>query len=462
MRTNRRGVPSSDPEAVDRRDWYESMRKLSAERDTAAMAGDPDPLLAVLQPAAVGFVGSFAMELEAKEEKAKIAAGISRGGAVTTMAGVPEEVFVRPAGFQASRWIQSVNCAQTGGSSAAVGARLLIFPGIGQNSQSYCHWASNLSAHCSKAISPPEGATGVGDVGSEAQTIAVSVVCLPGRLQRIHEKIGSVREAAMCVLEAIRDHIDPSRAGLLGDEASSWSAEATISATRPSTGSSPVTTNRSTPLILFGHDLGALIAFELAKSMEETSQMIASSMTGPLDPSDALLPPVAWFIASATPPPSTLSSRNADRFETKHSFASDGELMKRATLVMGLATVFEGNNRREMLGLFLPQFRVDYSLYEKYKVSKSRAITASAAALSCPVTAVGASGDRVCSQDDLASWMKETSSSLFCSHVFNAGGHCYLFDEGNEASMLDYLAKTTAYLLTGGGTPSGQIPLFQG
>lgn len=453
MKTSRRGVPSNDPEAVDRRDWYESMRKLAAERDTATEAGEL-PLLAVLPPAAMGFVGSFAMELETKEEKSrKTTAGISRGGVVTKVAG-PEEVFVRPAGFQASRWIQSVKCAQTGSSGAAVSVRLLIFPGIGQNSQSYCHWASNLSAHRAKLASPPEGATGGGDGGSEAQkTIAVSVVCLPGRLQRIHERIGSVREAAMCVLEAIRDHIDPSRVGLLSDEASSWSTEASISATRSSTGPTPVTSNKATPLILFGHDLGALIAFELAKSMEETAQMVASSMTGPLDPSDALLPTVAWFIASATPPPTTLSNRNADRFETKHSFASDGELMKRATLLLGLATMFEGNNRREMLGLFLPQFRADYTLYEKYKVSKSRAITASTAALSCPVTAVGAVGDRVCSQDDLALWKGDTSSTLFCSHMFNSGGHCYFVDEYNEASMLDYIAKTAAFLFAGGGWP---------
>ena len=150
------------------------------------------------------------------------------------------------------------------------------------------------------------------------------------------------------------------------------------------------------PFALFGHSMGALIAYELTRQLQPYSQtpthLLVSGRRGPMLPeTEALL----------------------------HTLPSDvaflAELQRRYGNLP--AVLFED---AELRALFTPLLRADLTLVETYpSITKT--------ALPCPVVALGGEADPRVSYTELAAWQALTQAD-FALHTF-PGGHFYLNEQ---------------------------------
>lgn len=143
---------------------------------------------------------------------------------------------------------------------------------------------------------------------------------------------------------------------------------------------------------LFGHSVGALIAFELASVLERENGR----------------PPEHLFVAGRGSP-----DRPASR-PPKHQ-------LSRAEFVAALRE-FSPTLRGlledpEALDLFLPILRADLEISDTY-VYRSRP------PLSCPITAFGGTADDTVGADDLAGWRQHTRSGCTIEHF--PGDHFFV------------------------------------
>ena len=224
--------------------------------------------------------------------------------------------------------------------SAAV--RLVCFPHAGGGVASFRGWAERLP------------------------TADVSIVQLPGRGTRLREPlVQSLTDAASGIADSI-------------------------------IGAPPM------PLVLFGHSLGALIAFETARRLRDrgwpllalfVSGRRAPGLADPLTPIASL--PVEAFVAEAR-----------QRYEAiPDAVLADADMMQ----------------------LLLPGLRADCAMLETYRYEPG-------APLACPIVACGGSADRHASRLELDAWRRETRSR-FSLHTFG-GGHFYLHDEREAVTTL--------------------------
>jgi len=354
-------------------------------RELAAVSSDsldalPGAASTIKESTTAQWSGGFAMELAKKSEAeaaAKASAAAAAAAAIAQDSKQAEKAaYVRPKDFRPERWLCSLNKPEN-----PPNARLLCFHGIGQNPMFFQSWAKRF----------------------ESCNVHLCAVCLPGRLQRLHEKCSSLVEAAAAVSEAVRMFMRGEGVG--EGEGTSWRSP-------------------DAPLYLFGHDCGAIIAFEVTKNLSDDMGIF-----------------VAHLVVSSTKPPMMLTASNSDRFETKHSFSSHGDLVQRMQLLVPFPSVFaSGKNQREVLKLLMPTARSDYTLYEKYKMPRGdKQTSATSPSLVCPITAVGAAQDRSCSLDDLAAWQAETSEAVFLAHQLNSGGHFFMNVPEKEEILLQYL-----------------------
>ncbi|MFF7307747.1 alpha/beta fold hydrolase [Streptomyces sp. NPDC008137] len=145
------------------------------------------------------------------------------------------------------------------------------------------------------------------------------------------------------------------------------------------------------PVALFGHSMGSLLAFELAKRLEGEG-------AGPL----------ALFASGGRPPDRPV--RHSSRPVTDEELISE-------------VAALEGTDRRlldseDMRVLFLPALRADYRTMATYRFDGTR--------LSCPLVSLTGDGDHLVTSDDAAGWAGHTTGG-FDLHVF-PGGHFYLTD----------------------------------
>ncbi|WP_121614368.1 thioesterase II family protein [Mesobacillus foraminis] len=230
--------------------------------------------------------------------------------------------------------------------------RLLCFPYAGGSALAYRKWTQSL-----------------------ADEIEVCPVQLPGRENRMAE-------------EPIRAL--PKLIALLADE-----LEPAI--------------NSSIPYAFFGHSMGALISYELAKEINKRSWKM----------------PIQLFLSGKRPP--QLSKKERPTYNLPEKEFID-ELRK----MNGTPEEVLGN--KEIMDLFLPIIRADFEIVDTYQFDLS-------SPLSCPITAFGGLNDPLTQKEDLDSW-KELTTSEFNIHLF-PGDHFYLFE--HEKKLLKAIQEEFFY-----------------
>jgi surfactin synthase thioesterase subunit len=154
------------------------------------------------------------------------------------------------------------------------------------------------------------------------------------------------------------------------------------------------------PLALFGHSMGALVAYDVARRLEERSV------------------PVAMLFASGRRAPSV------HRPETTHG-RDDAGLLAELKHLSGTDERLLGDE--EILRMVLPALRADYAILDSYRDEGGRP-------LRCPVTALVGDSDPVTSVEDAKAWEAHTSGS-FELKVFR-GGHFFLAEHQVEVASV--------------------------
>lgn len=145
------------------------------------------------------------------------------------------------------------------------------------------------------------------------------------------------------------------------------------------------------PFAFFGHSLGALISFELARRIRQYR-----------------LHPVHLFVSGARAP------QLPHRAPPLHTLP-DKEFMLELRRLNG--TPAELLDHKELMEIMLPLLRADFALYETYVYSTEPP-------LDCPITAFGGLQDHKVSNSDLEAWCAQTSAS-FSMSMF-PGDHFFL------------------------------------
>jgi surfactin synthase thioesterase subunit len=165
------------------------------------------------------------------------------------------------------------------------------------------------------------------------------------------------------------------------------------------------------PYVLFGHSLGAFLAYELARELRRRN-----------------LPMPVRFFASACRAPH-LPSRN----EKIHQLG-DKDFLARVKRISGNGAVEDHVD--EMLELLLPIMRADFRIAETYQYSDEPAF-------SFPITAMGGLQDKLVAAGDLVAWRTHTSGAFKLRML--AGGHLFLRASPEQAIriVLEELASAS-------------------
>ena len=159
------------------------------------------------------------------------------------------------------------------------------------------------------------------------------------------------------------------------------------------------------PFAVFGHSNGALIGFELARTLR------ARGRPGP----------VHLFASGRRAP-----DLPADRPPTHH--LPDPEFLEELQQLGGIPTQLL--EHQELLSLLLPALRADVTIHETYAYREG-------APLDCPITAYGGLVDPRVSREQLQAWGRHTRAG-FLLRMF-PGGHFYLHDD--RAAVLPVLSS---------------------
>lgn len=150
------------------------------------------------------------------------------------------------------------------------------------------------------------------------------------------------------------------------------------------------------PVTLFGHSLGALIAFEVTRRLEAEGQG-----------------PVRLF-ASGRRAPSTHRDENVHRL-------TDAGILAEVRKMNGTASSVLGDD--EMMRAVLPALRADYHAAETYSCAPDVTV-------SCPISALTGDGDPKTTVEEASQWARHTSGS-FDMQVF-PGGHFFITSHADQ------------------------------
>jgi medium-chain acyl-[acyl-carrier-protein] hydrolase len=158
------------------------------------------------------------------------------------------------------------------------------------------------------------------------------------------------------------------------------------------------------PFAFFGHSVGALLAFELARELRRRGAA----------------GPAHLFVAACQPPHALPPTR-------LHDLPRE-ELVEALLQLGGTSDVVLA--QPELLRLLEPALRADLALYELYEHEPEPP-------LACPITAVGGLRDERVSQHELAQWSRHTDGPFELRIV--RGGH--FFVEAARDELLELLAE---------------------
>ncbi|MBV9688917.1 MAG: thioesterase [Ktedonobacteraceae bacterium] len=148
----------------------------------------------------------------------------------------------------------------------------------------------------------------------------------------------------------------------------------------------------NTPFAFFGHSMGALISFELARYLRRNYRQL----------------PTHLFVSSHRAP--QLPRLDPDTYNLPEPAFID------AVYRLG-GTPQEVLQHEELLQILLPTLRADFTLCETYLYAKEEP-------LACPITAFGGEQDHTVSVQQLSAWREQTRG-VFTLHML-PGGHFFL------------------------------------
>ncbi|MFJ4830631.1 thioesterase II family protein [Streptomyces sp. NPDC088747] len=163
------------------------------------------------------------------------------------------------------------------------------------------------------------------------------------------------------------------------------------------------------PFALFGHSLGALIAYEVARELRRTHRLEASHLT------------VSARTTPEIPQPGRMSH-----------LLSDEEFLD-ALDRRFRAVPAQIRRDPEMRALYLPVLRGDITMLETYRYRAERP-------LRCPITALCGSEDPEASDEEMRGW-RHHGMGGFAQHTYN-GGHFFL--QEHRDALLDRLTQDLA------------------
>lgn len=150
-------------------------------------------------------------------------------------------------------------------------------------------------------------------------------------------------------------------------------------------------------MMLFGHSLGAVLAYELARRLSAAPGF-----------------DVARLIVSGSPGPWTRRKRRATGLP-------DGDFLDRVREFAEYNA--ETMQNPEVRQLVLPTLRADVEMHEEYVSGRSDPLAA-------PITSLRGHDDQLVTADDAAEWAKATTRG--CELVELSGGHMYITQGGDE------------------------------
>jgi surfactin synthase thioesterase subunit len=155
-------------------------------------------------------------------------------------------------------------------------------------------------------------------------------------------------------------------------------------------------------VIVFGHSLGAVLAYELARSLVGTYRVAGLAVSGSPDP---------W-----TPRKERATGLNDEQF-----------ILRVSEFAGYTNSALEDPLMRELL---LPTLRADVEMHENY-------LPRSDVPLDVPILMVRGSDDELISSEQLAGWERATSAGTLAGSV--PGGHMYLTERPKE--LLDLIEQ---------------------
>ncbi|NEO69417.1 beta-ketoacyl synthase N-terminal-like domain-containing protein [Moorena sp. SIO3H5] len=165
------------------------------------------------------------------------------------------------------------------------------------------------------------------------------------------------------------------------------------------------------PFAFFGHSLGALISFELARELRKQN----------------LPSPVHLFVSASAAPQVPDLNLPIHRLPDEEFIESLGRLN---------GTPEETLQNPELMELFLPVLRADFAILETYFYS-------SADPLDCPITVFGGKSDPKVSDSQLEAWRKQTERE-FTMQMF-PGDHFFL--KSHDQLLLEAIATQLSQLV---------------
>jgi surfactin synthase thioesterase subunit len=151
------------------------------------------------------------------------------------------------------------------------------------------------------------------------------------------------------------------------------------------------------PVALFGHSMGGLIAFELARELERRRRVVTCLI-------------VSAVRAPHVPDPDPIADDS-----------SDERVLKKVRGLGGIPG--EVLDHPELLGLLLPTLRADLAMCADYSAGLDRRVA-------CPIVALGGIDDPNVPRAHLRAWAEHTTSR-FVVHRF-AGSHFFIFEQRDQ------------------------------
>jgi surfactin synthase thioesterase subunit len=158
-------------------------------------------------------------------------------------------------------------------------------------------------------------------------------------------------------------------------------------------------------IALFGHSLGAELAFELSRLLSSRGV------------------PLTRLLVSGAPGP-------RDRDVERVSHLEDDAFLEGLRRVSGYR--HPATDHPELVQVIMPFLRADSAMHEDYRSAHSEL-------LGVPITSLRGRDDHLVSAADAAQWAAETTAGFRAVEV--AGGHMYLTDTGHATALLRTIAS---------------------